>query len=151
MLSFILGFLLAATSLFLILLVLVQRGRGGGLTGALGGAGGQSAFGSKAGDVFTKITIGVACGWLILCIATIKILNGSANEVRQESIDPAGSVGASADDSGTGTGTGTGPGTGTGTGTGTGGSTTTPGSDSTPSNEDSDTTPSSSNPAGDKK
>ena len=39
-------------SLFLIALVLIQRGRGGGLAGAFGGAGGQSAFGTKAGDVF---------------------------------------------------------------------------------------------------
>ncbi|MFN9877681.1 MAG: preprotein translocase subunit SecG, partial [Planctomycetota bacterium] len=33
--------LLILTSAFMILLILVQRGRGGGLTGALGGAGGQ--------------------------------------------------------------------------------------------------------------
>ncbi|MDP6059564.1 MAG: preprotein translocase subunit SecG, partial [Pirellulaceae bacterium] len=45
------------TALFLILLVLIQRGRGGGLAGAFGGAGGQSAFGTKAGDMFTRITI----------------------------------------------------------------------------------------------
>ena len=57
---FLLGFMLVFTALFLILLVLVQRGRGGWLAGALGGMGGQSAFGAKAGDVFTKITIGVA-------------------------------------------------------------------------------------------
>ena len=43
-------------SIFLILLVLVQRGRGGGLAGALGGSGGSSAFGAKAGDTFTIIT-----------------------------------------------------------------------------------------------
>ena len=53
---FFLGFTLVVTSLFLILLVLIQRGRGGGLAGAFGGMGGQSAFGTKAGDVFTKIT-----------------------------------------------------------------------------------------------
>ena len=47
-------------SVFLTLLILVQRGRGGGLTGALGGMGAQSAFGAKAGDLFTKITIVVA-------------------------------------------------------------------------------------------
>ena len=46
--------------LFLILLVLIQRGRGGGLAGAFGGMGGQSAFGTKAGDLFTRITIVVA-------------------------------------------------------------------------------------------
>ena len=65
---FFLGFMLVATSVFLILLVLIQRGRGGGLAGALGGMGGQSAFGTKAGDLFTKITIGVAKFWILLCI-----------------------------------------------------------------------------------
>ena len=49
--------LLILVSLFLMMLILVQRGKGGGLTGALGGMGGQSAFGSKAGDAFTKITV----------------------------------------------------------------------------------------------
>lgn len=42
---------LLLVSIFLILIILVQRGRGGGLAGALGGMGGQSAFGTKAGDV----------------------------------------------------------------------------------------------------
>lgn len=64
--------LLLLTSLFLILIILLQRGRGGGLVGAFGGMGGQSAFGAKAGDVFTKVTIGVAIVWGILCIATVK-------------------------------------------------------------------------------
>ena len=63
------------TSVFLILLVLVQRGRGGGLAGAFGGMGGQSAFGTKAGDLFTRITIGVATGWILLCICSILVLN----------------------------------------------------------------------------
>ncbi|MGY8768256.1 MAG: preprotein translocase subunit SecG [Pirellulales bacterium] len=62
------------TSFFLILLVLVQRGRGGGLAGALGGAGGQSAFGTKAGDVFTKITIGFAAIWILLCVLALALL-----------------------------------------------------------------------------
>jgi preprotein translocase subunit SecG len=71
---FLLGSLLFLTSLFLILLVLIQRGRGGGLAGAFGGAGGQSAFGTKAGDTFTKITIGVAAFWIVLCILSINVL-----------------------------------------------------------------------------
>jgi protein translocase SecG subunit len=50
------GLTIFFTSLFLVLLVLVQRGRGGGIAGALGGAGGQSAFGTKAGDLFTRST-----------------------------------------------------------------------------------------------
>ena len=46
-----LGVLLSFVAIFMILLILVQRGRGGGLAGALGGMGGSSAFGAKAGDV----------------------------------------------------------------------------------------------------
>jgi len=61
-------------SIFLILVILVQRGRGGGLTGALGGMGGQSAFGTKAGDLFTRITIVVAAIWVLLSMASIKVL-----------------------------------------------------------------------------
>ena len=64
--------LLAVTAIFLILLVLVQRGRGGGLAGALGGMGGSSAFGAKAGDIFTRITVFAAAFWIILCIAATK-------------------------------------------------------------------------------
>jgi preprotein translocase subunit SecG len=70
--GYLLGILLALSSVFLILLVLIQQGRGGGLAGAFGGMGGQSAFGTKAGDLFTKITIGVAAVWILLCVATVK-------------------------------------------------------------------------------
>src|SRR5688572_6082641 len=66
---------LCVLSLFLTLLILVQRGRGGGLTGALGGMGGQSAFGTKAGDVFTKITIVVAMLWILLSMGALKVLH----------------------------------------------------------------------------
>jgi preprotein translocase subunit SecG len=69
-----LGWLMGFLSLFLILLILIQRGKGGGLTGALGGPGGQSAFGSKAGDTFTVITIVVASLWGLTCILTMLIL-----------------------------------------------------------------------------
>lgn len=87
---FVLGLLLVLSSLFLILLVLIQRGRGGGLAGAFGGAGGQSAFGTKAGDVFTKITIGVATFWILLCILALNVLGRPASK-----FDP-GMVGGSA-------------------------------------------------------
>jgi preprotein translocase subunit SecG len=63
------GLVLTVLAVFLVLLVLVQRGRGGGLTGALGGVGGSSAFGAKAGDVFTKITVGAASIWIAVCVA----------------------------------------------------------------------------------
>jgi len=67
--------LLFLVSLFLILLVLVQRGKGGGLTGALGGMGGQSAFGTKAGDAFTRITVFTTLFWITLCMVTISRFN----------------------------------------------------------------------------
>lgn len=68
------GFFLVFSALFLIALVLIQRGRGGGLAGAFGGMGGQSAFGTKAGDVFTRITVVVAACWILLCILAINVL-----------------------------------------------------------------------------
>lgn len=69
--------LIFLTSLFLILLVLVQRGRGGGLSGAFGGMGGQSAFGAKAGDTFTRVTVVVASCWIVLCILTAKFIGSN--------------------------------------------------------------------------
>jgi len=51
--------------LLLLFVVLIQKGRGGGLSGAFGGAGGHSAFGAKTGDVFTWITV-VLAGLFIL-------------------------------------------------------------------------------------
>lgn len=81
-LQYIFGPLLLLTSVFLILVVLVQRGRGGGLTGALGGAGGQSAFGAKAGDTFTKITVVMAVFWILLCIfATMGLQDQGASKL----------------------------------------------------------------------
>ena len=76
MLNFVLAILMIVTALFLILLVLIQRGRGGGLAGAFGGMGGQSAFGTKAGDMFTRITIGVAAFWIVLCVVSLKLMGG---------------------------------------------------------------------------
>ena len=76
---FLFQFLMLITSLFLIVLILLQRGRGGGLAGALGGMGGQSAFGSKAGDVFTRITSGVAIVWIVLCVFSLKYFGTSTD------------------------------------------------------------------------
>ena len=81
LLRFSLGFLLVFVAFFLIALVLIQRGRGGGLAGAFGGAGGQSAFGTKAGDVFTRITVGVAAAWILLCILAINVLGTSRSRL----------------------------------------------------------------------
>ena len=76
-LQYLLGISLTLTAIFLILLILVQRGRGGGLAGAFGGMGGQSAFGTKAGDAFTKVTIIASVFWLLLCVASVKFLGSN--------------------------------------------------------------------------
>ena len=67
-----LNIFLFLASLWLIILVLIQRGKGGGLAGAFGGAGGGSAFGSRAGDMFTRITIWSAAVWILLIMFLIK-------------------------------------------------------------------------------
>jgi preprotein translocase subunit SecG len=73
--------LLSLTAIFLILLIMIQRGKGGGLAGAFGGMGGQSAFGTKAGDLFTRITIGAAAFWIILCVVTVKVLSSGQGKL----------------------------------------------------------------------
>ncbi|MBL8824505.1 MAG: preprotein translocase subunit SecG [Planctomycetia bacterium] len=55
----------------MILLILIQRGRGGGLVGALGGSGGSSPFGSRAGDTFTRVTLIMAGVWMFLIMLQI--------------------------------------------------------------------------------
>ena len=55
--------------LLLMLMILIQRPRGGGLSGAFGGAGGaQDAFGSKAGDMATWVTVGLFVAFLALSV-----------------------------------------------------------------------------------
>lgn len=63
--------------IFLIGLILLQRGRGGGLAGSFGGMGGQSAFGTKAGDIFTRITIVVAVIWILLACVCILVVGAA--------------------------------------------------------------------------
>ena len=74
-LTAILNTLSILVSLFLICLVLIQRGKGGGLAGAFGGVGGSSAFGTKAGDTFTRITVITAAVWILLLMLLVIITN----------------------------------------------------------------------------
>ncbi len=63
--------LIILTSIFLICLILIQRGKGGGLAGAFGGVGGSSAFGTKAGDTFTRITVITASVWMLMAMLLV--------------------------------------------------------------------------------
>ena len=78
LLSVVLNFILLPLGAFMILLILIQRGKGGGLIGALGGAGGSSPFGSRAGDQFTRLTIYVAIAWLLLTMIQVKAIQYDA-------------------------------------------------------------------------
>src|SRR5688572_3676108 len=72
-------------SIFLILLVLIQKGRGGGLATAFGGGGGNTAFGSKTGDVLTWATSIVFGVFLVLAV----VLNLLANHRQEQARGPA--------------------------------------------------------------
>ena len=69
-------FLLFFLSLFMIVIVLLQKGRGGGLAGAFGGVGGHSAFGTKAAEGIVKVTIGLAAVWILTGLFALKLLSG---------------------------------------------------------------------------
>src|ERR1044071_4793786 len=59
--------------LFLVMLILIQKGRGGGLASAFGGAGGSTAFGAKTGDVLTWAT-SIVFGVFVVLAVTMNLL-----------------------------------------------------------------------------
>ena len=71
-------------SVLMILIVLIQKGRGGGLSSAFGGAGGNTAFGSKTGDVLTWATSIIFGVFLLLAM----VLNLMTNRPRTVSVPP---------------------------------------------------------------
>src|SRR5262249_38184106 len=73
---------------FLILLIVLQRGQGGGLAGAFGGSGGSSAFGSRAGDAFTRVTIMTAAVWILLIMILIRTTQPPARPDVAEDVSP---------------------------------------------------------------
>lgn len=68
------------TAVILILLVLIQKGRGGGLAGAFGGPGGHSAFGTKTADVFMKATAVLGAVFFLLSMATAWVMRSGEPE-----------------------------------------------------------------------
>jgi preprotein translocase subunit SecG len=82
--GFILNGVVLLLSLALILTVLIQRGKGGGLAGAFGGAGGSSAFGSRAADVFVKITLYMAAVWVLVIMINVKVMKAPVAEPTPE-------------------------------------------------------------------
>ena len=71
--------LFIVVSIALVLIILVQRPQGGGLTGAFGGGGGtDTAFGGRTGDALTVATITAFTIYLLIAIG----LNISGNIMR---------------------------------------------------------------------
>jgi len=56
----------------LVLIILIQKGRGGGLSGAFGGAMASGILGSKTGDFLTWVTIVLAGVFLTLAVVMAK-------------------------------------------------------------------------------
>ena len=68
-------FLLSAVAL--ILIILVQKGRGGGLSGAFGGGMASGILGSKTGDFLTWVTIILVGVFLTLAVVMAKFYKPS--------------------------------------------------------------------------
>jgi preprotein translocase subunit SecG len=76
--SHLLNLVVILLGLFLMLIVLIQRGKGGGLAGAFGGVGGSSPFGSRAADQFVKITMWLAGVWVLVIMIHVKVVKYDA-------------------------------------------------------------------------
>ena len=72
--SHLLNFVVVTLGLLLMLIILIQRGKGGGLAGAFGGAGGSSPFGSRAADAFVKVTLYMAAVWVLFIMIHVKVV-----------------------------------------------------------------------------
>lgn len=79
--------LFVITCVLLVLIVLLQKGRGGGLGAAFGGAG-SSAFGTRTGDVFTWITIILTGLFLLLAVGTTVLLRPPPDIVQRPQFTP---------------------------------------------------------------
>lgn len=80
------GILFSAVCFLLIVVVLLQKGRGGGLGAAFGGAG-SSAFGTRTGDVFTWITIVLTVLFLLLAVGSTLIFRPPPGTVANPKFD----------------------------------------------------------------
>jgi len=89
--SLLLGILFLVVCVLLIVIILLQKGRGGGLGAAFGG-GGQSAFGTRTGDVFTWITIVLTGLFLLLAIGTSVVIRPEQKPLPPPLITPTASA-----------------------------------------------------------
>jgi len=99
----------------LVLIILIQKGRGGGLSGAFGGAMAGGVLGSKTGDFLTWVTIGLVGMFLTLAVVMAKFYKPSpvgdfdvSPQTQQQPLEspeqpqPLGAAGETAGETGTG-------------------------------------------------
>ena len=68
-------------SLFLIAVILLQAGKGGGVADTFGGSQMQNMFGTKSSTVLTKLTAVCAIGFIITCISLAVISSHKAKSI----------------------------------------------------------------------
>jgi preprotein translocase subunit SecG len=73
------GVLFILVSILMVLVILIQKGRGGGLSGAFGGGMAGGVLGSKTGDFFTWLTIGLVGLFLLLAAVMAKYYRNSVS------------------------------------------------------------------------
>jgi preprotein translocase subunit SecG len=74
-------------AVILVLIVLIQKGKGGGLSAAFGGIG-SSLLGTKTGDFLTWVTISLVAVWLLLSVVAAKWFRPQASEFLQSGQAP---------------------------------------------------------------
>ncbi len=65
-------------AVILVLVVLIQKGRGGGLSGAFGGGMASGILGTKTGDFLTWVTVSLVGAFLLLTITMAKFYRPTA-------------------------------------------------------------------------
>jgi preprotein translocase subunit SecG len=89
--------LFVVCAIALVLVVLVQKGKGGGLSSAFGGGAGGGLLGTKTGDFLTWFTIALAGMFIILAIALAKWYRPSVSEFEASQVQSAPAETAEAD------------------------------------------------------
>ena len=85
-LSHVLNLIVLGLGGMLMLLVLIQRGKGGGLAGAFGGAGGSSPFGSREAGKIVSATLWLAGVWVLVIMIHVKIVKYDTAEQAKTSV-----------------------------------------------------------------
>ena len=78
-----LAVLLFLLSLFLVFIIMIQRGKGGGIAGSLTGTA-QSAFGARGGDLLMWVTIALTGVWIFLSGITIYVYSSPKDSSEAE-------------------------------------------------------------------